>query len=86
MAATAGTTRPPGSCTDAFWLAHSEGFRVETPAGRLGYVEEVLSERGSGEVLALRVRTRGGVQYVVAADVVELRPERELILARAPEA
>ena len=31
--------RPSFGCD--YWLCHSEGFRVDTPSGRLGIVEEV---------------------------------------------
>lgn len=31
-----------------YWLAHCEGFRVESPAGRLGLVEEVVSQTATG--------------------------------------
>jgi hypothetical protein len=44
---------------DAFsrehWLAHCEGFRVETATGLLGYVEAVEPDAG-GDLAALLVR------------------------------
>ncbi|HET7043712.1 MAG TPA: hypothetical protein VFI37_02580 [Gaiellaceae bacterium] len=41
----------------AYWLAHSEGFRVESPSG-CGVVERVFSEPGEHRVTALAVRGR----------------------------
>ena len=68
-------------------LGHCEGFRVESSAGRLGYVDGILRRVHSGSPLALRVRTgREGHDPVVVmiGDVLELHAESESILVRTP--
>jgi hypothetical protein len=72
--------------TDAYWLEHCEGFRVDSPGGCLGYVEEVVWSDGHESPVALRVR-RGfdehGTLLVDLDDVVELHQESCSILVRA---
>jgi hypothetical protein len=74
------------SCWSAdYVLGHCEGFRVESNAGRLGYVEEVVRASESGAPLALRVRTgRGGQPQVIVMieDALELHAEGECIVTR----
>lgn len=41
-----------------YWLAHCEGYRVESPAGRLGLVEEVIPPSGQRPGL---LAVRGGL-------------------------
>lgn len=65
-------------------LAHCEGYRVESPEGELGYVEEVVEAPDRGAPLALRVRIGcSDLIEIVVEDVVELRPQGERILIRA---
>jgi hypothetical protein len=71
-----------------YWLTHSEGFRVDAPGGRVGFVEAVI-ERQAGEADALIVRAGllGRRLLVVAADEVEeVAPRRKRVrLRHSPE-
>jgi hypothetical protein len=43
-----------------YWLAHCEGYRVESPGGRVGLVEEVRGgEQGGTRSLAVLAGMRG---------------------------
>jgi hypothetical protein len=64
-------------------LAGLEGFRVESPQGLLGWVEETWLGSG-GEPVALAVRTIDGRDgLLVAEDVDSVLPESELVSMRA---
>ncbi len=68
-------------------IAHCEGFRVESNEGKLGYVEEVVWAPDGSEPLALRVRSASGERGLVTMvleGVLELHPNSELIVVRAP--
>jgi hypothetical protein len=71
-----------------YWLTHSEGFRLDAPGGRVGFVEAVV-EREPGHAAALIVRAGllGRRLLVVAADeVAEVAPrQRRLRLRASPE-
>jgi hypothetical protein len=72
--------------TDAYWLEHCEGFRVDSPDGCLGYVEEVAWSDGRGSPVALHVRRsfdEHGTLLVSVDDIVELHQESCSILVRA---
>jgi hypothetical protein len=63
-------------------LRHCEGFRVESPGGSLGFVEEVIFTRAGDEPQALVVV--GGLSarqrwVVPVGDVTAVRPRRELV-------
>jgi hypothetical protein len=49
--------RRPLRSGEYYWLAHSEGFRVESRDGRVGTVFGVHFDPETGSVLALRIRT-----------------------------
>jgi hypothetical protein len=71
--------------TDAYWLEHCEGFRVDSPDERLGYVEEVLWSDDHHSPTALRVRRgfeKHGTILVGVDDVVQLHQESCSILVR----
>lgn len=74
--------------TREHWLRRCEGFRVDSPAGELGAVTEVLppswSERA--DVLAITLDERRSPLIVVAADDVEaiFPAERRLRLRTVP--
>jgi hypothetical protein len=67
-------------------LAHCENYRVESAAGRLGYVEEVIWVPDGSEPAALHVFGIDGRLAVPIADVLELHPDGEWIVVRAPSA
>jgi hypothetical protein len=65
---------------DDYWLRNCHGFRVETPSGRLGLVEDVVYGAGPERPSALAVR--GGILgrklSVVPVDAVEtIEPGRK---------
>ena len=64
-------------------LAGCEGFRVESPEGLIGWVEETWLD-ASGEPVALAIRTVDGRDgLLLAEDVDHLDPDRELLDMRA---
>lgn len=72
-----------------YWLAHCEGFRVDTPEGRFGLVEAVMFRVRPDEPDALIVRAGILARRLVVVpvdDVAEVLPRRErIVLERAPE-
>jgi hypothetical protein len=64
--------------SEAYMLRHCTGFRVEGPAGHLGYVEEVLLDP-EGEPEALLVRSASASKIPVSR-IRRLVPVRELVL------
>ncbi len=66
-----------------YWLAHSDGFRVDGPAGRIGTVLRAIE---GNEVLIVRTGILGSHSVMVPfADVERLEPWRErLVLSHAP--
>ena len=71
-----------------YWLTHSEGFRVDAPGGRVGFVEAIV-ERDAGEPSALIVRAGlfgRRLLVVPAVEVEEVIPRRKrLRLRQSPE-
>lgn len=74
--------------TRDYWLCHCDGFRVESPAGELGTVAEVLSlsSPNRADALAIVLDGRKGPLLVVGVDEVErISPsERRLGLRATP--
>ena len=70
-----------------YWLGHCEGYRVDGPDGRIGFVEEVrenLSD-AAAPFLAVRAGRLGTRVLVVPADAVEfIVPRDQRIWLRAP--
>jgi hypothetical protein len=65
-------------------LRASDGFRVESPRGRLGVVEEVWIGE-AGEAQALAVRTVDGHHALVLAEEVEaVLPDEEQVVVEEP--
>lgn len=67
-------------------LAASRGFRVVSPHGRIGVVEEVLyrAEKGCPAALAVRVGLLGRrVEVVAAEDVAEVVAGARILRVRA---
>ena len=66
-----------------YWLVHSDGFRVEGPAGRIGTVLRAIE---GSEVLVIRTGILGDHSVAVPFGEVErLEPWRErLALRHAP--
>ncbi|HEY4347105.1 MAG TPA: hypothetical protein VGM80_05905 [Gaiellaceae bacterium] len=69
-----------------YWLGHCEGFRVESPSGKIGTVESVVYGKLSGrpEQLAvcygtLRLRTK----LIAVDDVAVIRPRDLRLRIRA---
>jgi hypothetical protein len=70
----------PSCWTGAWWLRHCLGFQVDTPLGRLGYVDEVQFD-ADGDPAALVVGGQGRC-VVPIAQVVAVDVEREHVRIR----
>jgi hypothetical protein len=73
--------RPSGWAVD-YWLAHCDGYRVFTPEGPIGYVEEVL-ESPEEEPTALVVRVGDAFSHCIqipVGDIVGFNPAGERVL------
>lgn len=74
--------KPPTSGFDReYWLAHCEGFRVDTQGGRLGFVEAVRAEAWRDEPLLVVRAGRFGrrLLHVPASEVAFIVPRAERI-------
>ena len=72
-----------------YWLCRSEGFRVDSPEGRLGLVEAVMFRVRPDEPDALIVRAGVlGRRLVIVPieDVADVLPRKErIVLKRVPD-
>lgn len=70
--------------SEEYWLQHCEGFRIRTPSGYEGFVEEVMLDRRRGRPERLSARCHRRLVDIEAADVDLVLPESEtLVLRRA---
>ncbi len=72
-----------------YWLCRCEGFRVESPEGRVGVVEEVRfeSRHDCPDVIVVRGGLFGARQLLVpVANVDEVVPREEKVVLRAQSA
>lgn len=70
-----------------YWVAHCEGYRVDGPGGRIGFVEEVRANPSdpTAPFLAVRAGRLGTRLLVVPADAVEfIVPREQRVWLRAP--
>ena len=76
------------SCWSAtYLLAHCGGYRVESARGIRGYVEEIVKAPDESKPVALSVRpaSHGTRPFLIPTDdVLELCPDTESIVVRAP--
>jgi hypothetical protein len=84
-----GPPRPSGAASDVdYWLRRCQGFRVDSPDGRVGVVEEVLyaSRCDRPDVIAVRAGLLGRLLRIVpVAEVAWILPGREqVVLHRSP--
>jgi hypothetical protein len=80
-------TRDPRDSTYGhdYWLHRCEGFRVESPGGRIGTVKGVRFQ-GSIEPALLEVRAGllgHRLLLIPVGDVIEILPKQRLIRVRA---
>ena len=70
-----------------YWLAHCEGFRVDSPDGRLGVVELALAdEHGEPAGLVVRAGIFGKRLVNVPREcVVEIRPQDARVVVDVDE-
>jgi hypothetical protein len=85
----AGPQRPRDAASNFdYWLRRCEGFRVDAPQGRVGFVEEVryASRYDRPDVIAVRVGLLGRLLVIVpVGEVAEILPREErIILHRSP--
>jgi hypothetical protein len=86
-----GRPRPSGTASDVgYWLRRCDGFRVDSPEGRVGVVEEVryASRCDRPDAIAVRAGLLGRLLLVVpVAEVAWILPAREqVVLHRSPRA
>lgn len=65
-----------------YWLSHCEGFRVDSPRGFVGFVEEVLVDDSHGYPRALVVvsgRSAARRSVVPVGNVAVVQPTRERV-------
>jgi hypothetical protein len=78
----------PGAIDRDYWLHRSEGFRVDSPDGRVGFVEELRfgSSTERPDALAVRAGLFGRLLLIVPIDQVEkiLPDERRIVLRASP--
>jgi hypothetical protein len=79
-----GRPRPSGAATDVdYWLRRCNGFRVDTPEGRVGVVEEVryASRCDRPDVIAVRAGLFGRLLLIIpVAEVAWILPERKQLV------
>ena len=77
----------PASNLD-LWLAPCEGFRVTSPEGRLGTLEDVFYEGDRPRLLAVRTGRMGRrLDLYPVEEIMEVRfEERRVLLRRFPRA
>ncbi len=81
-----GQRRPPRTATFDYWLCRCHGFRVDSPEGRVGFVEEVRfrSRVDRPDALALRAGLLGRHLLIVPVDeVADISPREERIVLRS---
>lgn len=73
----------------SYWLCHSEGFRVDTPEGRLGLVEAVMFRvrPNQPDALIVRAGVLGRRLVIVPIETVaDVLPRKErILLGRVPD-
>jgi hypothetical protein len=68
--------------SEAYVLRHCIGFRVEGPAGHLGYVEEVLLDPTNDGLEALLVRGKTTI-VIPLSQILRVVPGQERVLVGA---
>jgi hypothetical protein len=81
--------RPRGAASNVdYWLRRCEGFRVDSPQGPVGFVEEVryASRLDRPDVIAVRAGFLGRLLVIVpVGEIAEILPRHELVvLHRSP--
>lgn len=69
-----------------YWLAHCEGYRVESPGGRVGIVEDVRHAEGAerAESLAVLAGMFGRRRLIIdVRDVSAIVPYEQCVLLKA---
>jgi len=78
----------PGAIDRDYWLHRSEGFRVDSPDGRVGFVKELRfgSSMDRPDALAVRAGLFGRLLLIVPVEQVKaiLPQERRIVLRASP--
>ena len=78
----------PSAIDRDYWLHRSEGFRVDSPDGRVGFVAELRfgSSTERPDALAVRAGLLGRLLLIVPVEQVEaiLPHERRIVLRSSP--
>jgi hypothetical protein len=85
----AGPEFPEGAASNRdYWLQRCEGFRVDSPDGRVGFVEEVryASRSDRPDVIVVRAGLLGRLLLIVpVGEIAEIFPrEKRMVLRRSP--
>jgi hypothetical protein len=85
----AGPQLPEGAASSFdYWLRRCDGFLVDSPQGRVGFVEEVryASRADRPDVIAVRAGLLGRLLLIVPIDeIAEILPREErIVLQRSP--
>jgi hypothetical protein len=84
----AGSERPGGAASELdYWLRRCEGFRVDSPGGRFGVVEEVryVSRSDRPDMIAVRTGLFGRrLLLVPVREIAEIIPSDERLVLRRP--
>lgn len=74
----------PAIFDPSYWIAHCEGYRVDSPGGRIGFVDRVTVQP-DGIVLSVRMGRLGRRAIEIPADEITcILPRSERIWIRAP--
>jgi hypothetical protein len=70
----------------AYWVSHSEGYRVDLGTRRIGFVQETLIDQRNPESSLLAIRTGVFGRRIVLVhsdDVATIRPRGQRLLLRS---
>jgi hypothetical protein len=68
-----------------YWVRHSEGFRVDAVAGRLGFVEEICVDTDDRVILHVRAGLLGRrILHVPASSVAFIVPRAQRLWLHSP--
>lgn len=72
----------PTTFEDGYWLRHCEGYRIRTPLGYEGFVEDVVLDERHERPERLSVRCRHRLVRVEAEEIDLVLPGSETIVLR----
>lgn len=74
-------SKQDASCwTDEYLLRHCEGYRVDSPEGHPGYVEEIVLLPDESEPIGFLVRGGSGLTFVSVHQIRDFSPSAQRIV------